>query len=423
MKAIVSFAKLHGRIAAIASKSAAHRLLICAALSDSPCTVVCNTTSADIDATVDCLRALGAHIVYENGAFSVTPVQCVSRARLDCRESGSTLRFLLPISAALGIGTDFCMRGRLASRPLSPLREEMERHGCRFGAISDGVLPLSGKLLPGDYYIDASISSQFITGLLLALPLLSDESRIHLTGSIESKPYIAMTLEALSRFSVTVDKTDDGYRIPGRQRYHASEEIRVEGDWSNAAFPLCAAAVSGSTVKVTGLRMASLQGDRAVISILERFGAHVECTEDAVTICGGTLHGMEINASHIPDLVPVLAVVASVAEGVTHITSAGRLRFKESDRLQTVTAALGALGADITEEKDGLMIRGKAQLTGGVCSAANDHRIAMMAAVAAQCCVSPVTIVGAEAVSKSYPDFFADYRALGGNVELLEEKE
>lgn len=421
MKAIVHPDPLHGSIAAIASKSAAHRLLICAALSDAPCTVFCNTTSSDIEATADCLRALGACIEYRNGAFAVTPLTRSVQALLPCRESGSTLRFLLPVTAALGADARFCMQGRLPSRPLSPLREEIERHGCHFGEIADGILPLTGRITSGEYTIDASVSSQFVSGLLFALPLLSGESRIHLTGRIESKPYITMTLDALKRFAIVIEETDDGYRIPGGQTYHAEGEIRAEGDWSNAAFPLCAAAISGGTVTVTGLDPLSLQGDRAVTDLLQRFGAHVECSSDAVTVRGGRLHGIEINAADIPDLVPVLAAVAASADGVTHITSAGRLRLKESDRLQSVTAALRALGAEIAEHPDGLTVCGKPKLAGGTCDAANDHRIAMMAAVAAQCCAGSVTILGAEAVRKSYPGFFDDYRALGGNAVFVED--
>ncbi len=407
-----------GTINAIASKSQAHRLLICAALSSKGSKLVCSETNEDIDATVRCLNALGAKITYENGVFNIltikSPVQ--GECLLDAGESGSTLRFMLPVACALGADTRFIMRGRLPSRPLSPLYEELMAHGCALTPLGMNPIHVSGHLISGRYAMPGNITSQFISGLMFALPILDGDSLIKITGDIESKPYVDMTIAALKEFGVVVKPGQNGYIVKGAQRYAPREAITVEGDWSNAAFWLCAGALNNN-VTVTNLNPDSLQGDKGILSILGRFGAQVSIGKDRASISRGSLKGFDIDAGNIPDLVPVLAAVASVAEGKTTIYNAGRLRIKESDRLRTVTETLRTLGADIAETHDGLVIVGRDRLTGGTVSAHGDHRIAMMAAVVSSVCTGPVVIENAEAVNKSYPGFFKDFAALGGKTE------
>lgn len=404
-----------GTVSAISSKSAAHRLLICAAFAQAETVIRCDTTNKDIDATVGCLCALGAKISYNPPFFHVTPIKTPpSTAVLDCGESGSTFRFMLPIAAALGVNTSFVLSGRLPERPLSPLYEELLRHGAKISPQGSNPFLCDGKLEGDQYRIRGDVSSQFISGLLFALVFSGNGGDIIIEGNTESQPYIDMTADALTRFGVHIDKTAEGYSVQKNARLiPPAREISVEGDWSNAAFPLCMGALGNGSVTVTGLDLNSRQGDKAVLDILRRFGADIRVENDAVTVTGGKqLHGIEIDASQIPDLVPVLATVASASEGKTVIYGASRLRIKESDRLVTTRTMLTDLGADVTETADGLVINGKNNLTGGTTQGFNDHRIAMSAAVASVVCSSPVTVTGAECVAKSYPDFWRDIKDL-----------
>ncbi|MCL1789016.1 MAG: 3-phosphoshikimate 1-carboxyvinyltransferase [Oscillospiraceae bacterium] len=392
--------ELSGTVKAIPSKSLAHRALICAALADSPTVIACDGTSRDIEATSDCLSQLKED----------APV-------FRCGESGSTFRFLLPIAGALGLNAAFHLEGRLPERPLTPLYEELIRHGCQLSAQRSNPFCISGQLTPGVYTLDAGVSSQFISGLLMALPLLSGGSELRLSGKPESAPYINLTMNMLEKFGIEIGSHDGYYTVKGSQTYHSPGNIQIEGDWSNAAFWLCAGAISENPLTCTGLNLQSNQGDRAILAVLERFGAKVTCAGDSVTVSAGNLRGTEIDARDIPDLVPVLSVVAAAATGKTVIRNAGRLRIKESDRLSAVTDILTELGADITQKEDGLAIRGGVALKGGTVSSRNDHRIAMSAAIAAVLCEKPVVIQGAEAVNKSYPGFFDDYKTLGGFIQ------
>lgn len=389
---------LSGTIAAIPSKSQAHRLLICAALAGKTTTLRCAALSRDILATADCLRALGAKVDRTTEGFSVTPGPRPGRAEADCGESGSTLRFLLPVAGALGVDTTFRLHGRLPQRPISPLWEEMERMGAWLSRPTADTVRCEGALRPGTYTLAGDVSSQFISGLLFALPGLSGDSEIRLTGAVQSKPYLDMTLGALRTFGVTVLEEAWGYRIPGGQSFRSPGELTVEGDWSNGAFWLTAQAL-GSALQVTGLDPHSSQGDRAAEALLPRI------------LAGGG----DIDVSQIPDLVPTLAVAAAQGGGVTRFVGAGRLRIKESDRIASVSALLRALGGRTEEGPDSLTVY-PTGLTGGTVSAENDHRIAMAAAVASTVCREPVTILGAQAVEKSYPAFWQDFRALGGEV-------
>ncbi|MDD5864692.1 MAG: 3-phosphoshikimate 1-carboxyvinyltransferase [Firmicutes bacterium] len=386
--------KLVGEIAAIPSKSQAHRLLICAAFADAPTTLLCPETNRDIDATAGCLTALGADITRTEAGYRIVPAQAVPHsAILNCRDSGSTLRFLLPVVGALGIDAVFRLEGRLPGRPLSPLWEELERMGCALSRPTPDTIRCTGRLKAGDFTIDGSVSSQFITGLLFAAALIPGESRIHLTGKVESRPYIDMTRQAMALFG----RNTDNFAVAGGTPFRSPGTVTVEGDWSNGAFFLAAKAL-GNPVFVTNLAPDSPQGDRAVSNLLPALESNVV-----------------ISAADIPDLVSILAVVAACKQGAV-FTDIRRLRLKESDRVASVIATLEALGGKAEAGENTLTVWGTG-FTGGTVDAMNDHRIAMSAAIAATACKTPVTILGAQCVEKSYPQFWKEYARLGGNYE------
>ncbi len=421
MIAEITCASSSGEIEVIPSKSVAHRLLICAALSDKPTEIVCPASSLDIAATARCLSSLGAEISERDGVYSVLPIQKKEEAYLSCGESGSTLRFLIPVAAALGGDVTFTGEGRLPERPVLPLTECLKARGAVIDY--DGALPLTthGGLKSGRFVIAGNVSSQFISGLIFALPLLSGDSEIDITGKIESLSYIKMTLDAVRTFGIDAETDGNKIKIPGGQKYRSPGRLTVEGDWSNAAFWLCLGAMSDGGITVRGLRRDSTQGDRAIADILSRFGAEVTSGEGCITVKKKPLSAVRIDASEIPDLVPVLAVVSAVANGETRITGAGRLRIKESDRIESTVNMLRALGAYAEGERDGIRIFGKKRLSGGCVDSANDHRIAMSAAIAAAVCDGTVTVRGAEAVRKSYGDFYEKYATLGAVVTIKEE--
>ncbi len=423
MNRLIHPARLSGTIGAVASKSEAHRLLICAAFADKPTQVLCNTTSKDIEATADCLAQLGAVIEKTVDGFAVTPVAAPrANALLDCGESGSTLRFMLPVVAALGCDASLTGHGRLPERPLSPLYEELCAHGAELGPQGTMPMPVGGKLSGASYKIAGNVSSQYVTGLLLAAPLMGGIN-LFVTEPIESLPYIDITVEAMGRFGVEVTRArvQDGgekgllFKVAADAAYKTPGTVEVGGDWSNAAFWLAAGALNPGGVTVTGVDHHSTQGDRAILGALALLGARVSRLPMQVCVSRDNLHGCTLDVSSCPDLVPPLAAVASLAKGTTRITGAARLRLKESDRLVTVSDAVNAIGGRVTVTNDGLVIEGVDALSGGTVDAANDHRIAMMAAVLATCAQGPTLIRGAECVSKSYPAFFEDLAALGGS--------
>ena len=376
--------KLSGIVNAIPSKSQAHRLLICAAFADGPTTLICPETNDDIQATAVCLNALGADIRRSDSGYEIIPVKSIpNEALLDCGESGSTLRFLLPIVGALGVDATFRLGGRLPRRPLSPLWEEMERMGCRLSRPSENTIRCQGKLIAGDYFIDGGISSQFITGLLFTAALIDGKSQITVTGNLESKPYVDLTKQALQIFQAP--------------NFHTPGCVIVEGDWSNSAFFLAAQQL-GSAVTVTNLHTDSLQGDRMVATLLPQLNKHCE-----------------IDVRDIPDLVPILSVVAAAQNGAV-FTGIHRLRLKESDRVESVIRMIKNLGGKAEADENTLTVYGTG-LKGGTVDSMNDHRIAMSAAIASTVCTEPVTIHGAQCVSKSYPHFWEEFCRLGGKYE------
>ena len=394
MDIIIKPSKLKGTITAIPSKSQAHRVLICSAFSDRPTKIICPSTSLDIEATVGCLTQLGANIQRTEDGYLVIPIaEIPSSVQLDCQESGSTFRFLLPVVAAKGITTVFHLSGRLAERPILPLWELLEANGCRLSRPSSDSIRCEGKLRPSDYTLTGDISSQFVSGLLFACALMEGTSRIHLTGSVQSKPYIRMTQSVLERYGVNCTEMI----ITGRNQLTSPGHWVIEGDWSNAAFFLAANAL-GSAINIENLPYQSCQGDQKIIDLLHAL--ENQCS---------------ISAADIPDLIPILSLVASYHNGTTFVNTA-RLRFKESDRVDAIVSMLNSLGCR-AEGKDNQIIVYPAIINGGTVNTFNDHRIAMTAAIAATVAKNPVTILNAQCVEKSYPGFWDDYRTLGGNYE------
>ena len=421
MKRRIEPRPLSGRTDRIpSSKSQVHRLLIAAFLSDTETAVEGLMFSRDVEATCGCLRALGANIRRTDRGLLLLPGPLpAGEAVLDCEESGSTLRFMLPVTAALGADAAFMGRGKLPERPLSPLYEEMEAHGVRLSPQGKMPLRISGQLASGRYGMAGNVSSQFFTGLLLALPRLPGDSEIRIIGTLESEPYVRMTTDVMDLFGVRAERTEHGFAIPGSQRFRSPGTVRAEGDWSGAAFLLAAGALNGQGVTLESMDTGSSQGDREILPLLKAFGAETEETRDSLTIRGGHLRGIDLDAAQIPDLVPVLAAVAACAEGDTRIRSVSRLRLKESDRIASVLAMVRSLGgkADATENE--MVIHGQGGLQGGEVNAFGDHRIAMAAAVAAIRASGPVTVDGAECVAKSFPDFWEVYESLGGKTDAV----
>ena len=415
--------KIYGKLLVPPSKSAAHRALLCAALAGSG-TVRGLELSDDIAATRDAVAALGVQTANTevsgrvNIHLSAAPLP--QEVTVDCCESGTTLRLMLPLLAARGVKATLIGRGRLPQRPLGAYTALFPDHGISLTSPDDGrslPLRLCGRLTAGRFALAGDVSSQFVSGLLLALPLCAGDSEITLTSPLQSAPYVEMTLEAQRRAGIRISESGAGWRIPGGQIYRPVDQT-VEGDWSQAAFLLAAGALAGS-VTVTGLDSASTQGDRKIVPILRRFGAHIAVENGAVTCSRAPLHACAVDVSQIPDLAPVLAIVASQAAGVTRITGGARLRLKESDRLAALADVLRTLGVPVEEQADGLTITGVPGLAGGVCvHGHDDHRIVMSLAVAALACRQPLTIAGADCVAKSWPTFFKDFTRIGGDVHV-----
>ena len=425
---------LHGAVLVPSSKSMGHRMCICAGLSGNDCIVDNIAVSKDIEATNRCLTGMGV---------TVTEVASLHKGRTafqyrwdhtfpsepvvtDCGESGSTLRFFIPLGALCNVPFTFEGHGKLVSRPLQPYYDIFDKQELRYRTAENGHLPLTvaGRLKPGAYVLPGDVSSQFVSGLLFALPLLDGDSTLEILPPLESASYIELTLSSLRTFGIDIKRKDLlHYDFPGGQSYCApAERVLVEGDWSQAAFWLVAGAIgSREGLRCSGLREDSLQGDKAILEILRNMGADITVQDGIFTVAPSELHGCEIDAADCPDLVPVLSVAAAVAEGTTHIINAGRLRIKECDRLAAMYSELVKLGADITEEPEGLLIKGKPEGVqgGAVVDAWNDHRIAMSMAVATLACNEPVTLTGGESVSKSYPEFWNDYAAVGGKTEKI----
>ncbi|WP_294400906.1 3-phosphoshikimate 1-carboxyvinyltransferase [uncultured Clostridium sp.] len=417
--------KLKGEVKIPPSKSMAHRAVICAALSNGLCKVTNIDFSDDIIATVEAMKSLGAVITKKEDYLEIIGIKSSanktndsidSERTIDCNESGSTLRFLVPIAALFEGVNRFVGRGNLGKRPLDTYYSIFDEQGIKY-SYKEGILDLKteGKLKAGEFKVKGNISSQFITGLLFTLPLLDGDSKIIITTEMESKGYIDLTLSAIKDFGVEIINNNyEEFIIKGNQTYKG-RDYRVEGDYSQAAFFLCGDAVSNEVV-VNDLKLDSLQGDKEVIDILERMGVKIK--SECNGLIGRADEGLKatvVDGSQCPDIIPVVSLAACLCNGITEVINAGRLRIKECDRLAAVTSELNKLGAKITEKEDGLIIEGVSKLKGG-CTvwSHKDHRIAMTLAIASTVCEEPIIIKDYECVSKSYPEFWNDFKNVGG---------
>lgn len=399
--AIIKNSILRGSVEVPPSKSVAHRAMICAFLAGGG-NVNPLARSKDMQATAQAIAAL------QNGGEVC-----------DCIESGSTLRFMIPVAAALGKTVTFIGSGKLPERPIGDYLRLLPEHGVT--CESGGGLPLkiSGKLTGGRFELAGDVSSQYITGLLLALPLLGTDSEIVLTTALQSKPYVDMTIDVLCRYGVEVTETENGYFIRGNQTFKV-QDFTVEGDWSQAAFFLAAGAIGGD-ITVSGLNPKSTQGDKEIVDVLRRFGAKITATDNTVRAEKAALCGITLDATDIPDMVPAVAVVAAFASGTTVIKGAERLRFKESDRIESVAQNLKRMGVEVTVTPDGMIISGGA-VSGALLDGCNDHRIVMAFSVAGLFADGTTTITDCESVNKSYPAFFEDFNRLGGCADVVYDR-
>lgn len=396
---------LRGSVTVPPSKSVAHRMIIAAALANGVSRISNLSRSADILATINCMKAFGADIELNGDTAVITGIKSVPESAVaDCCESGSTLRFLIPVACALGINAEFHGEGKLPQRPITPFLEEFPKHGIKFdfSKAESGSLPcsVSGKLTAGRFEIDGGISSQFITGLMFALPLLDGDSEIAIKNNLESKPYIDITMGVLREFGCEVAERGGSYFISGNSKLKPFSGS-VEGDYSQSAFFYVANAL-GSDIRIRGLNERSYQGDKQIVEICRAFSENNA--------------PFDIDCSDIPDLVPILSVLGCFCKGKSRIYNAARLRIKECDRLAAMEDCLNRIGGKVSSTEDSLIIEGVESFQGGEVVCYNDHRIAMSMAVAATRCDSPLIIRGAECVRKSYPDFFDVYKAIGGEV-------
>lgn len=416
---------LFGTVEAIPSKSCTHRALICASFANGTTNITCPYISDDILVTVECLKALGTTIARTKQGFRVVPAKGQNRpqsVQLNCKESGTTLRFLLPLLGALHVNATITAEGRLFSRPLEPLISELSAHGMSFSWQEKKYLEVSGQLNGGSFKLPGDISSQFISGLLLSLPLLNQSSTIQITGPIQSKDYLAITEQVMRDFGVTAafDASNTTYTIEP-QHYIFPSVYSLEGDWSNAAPWLVAGAI-GQGVEVTGLSMQSVQGDRAILAALSLVGARVSRHQQSAASMMEHLRPFTISISEICDLAPVLAALAAFIPGTSKLTDIQRLRLKESDRVQSICDTLKAFGVtvELSEDQAALIITGGKQPTSCIVDSCNDHRIVMMASILASYATGPVIITHAEAINKSYPLFFEHFKQLGGILHNME---
>lgn len=418
---------LVGEVNIPSSKSMGHREIICAGLAQGVSIVDNISMSKDIEATCRCLKALGVKIEqvpsrYEGRtALKITgsgELKACSSS-VDCGESGSTLRFFIPLMALLGSEMKLIGHGKLVSRPLQAYYDIFDEQKLYY-TTENGQLPLTvnGRLRPGKYTLPGDVSSQFVSGLLFALPLLEGDSELVITSPLESSSYVDLTLSCLKKYGILIENHQHQvYKIKGGQKYLAQNSI-VEGDWSQAAFWLAGGCLGGK-LTLKGMDLDSLQGDKAVLDIMQKMNCRLQ-TAAELKAEASEPQAVVIDASNCPDIIPVLTVLAAVSTGTTRIINAARLRIKECDRLAAMTQELNKIGADITELEDGLIINGRSWLKGDAqVDAWNDHRVAMSLAIAAVKCKAPIILTGAESVQKSYPDFWQDYQQLGGKTEVL----
>lgn len=419
MKGKVYFDKFKsGRVTAPPSKSMAHRAILCALLCEADCKVKNICLSEDISATLssaplfDKKWQLGGDVIYFSKGEKSHEIT------IDCNESGSTFRFLLPIASALGKKVTFTGKGKLPTRPYKMLADVLTQHGASFDKTEGLPLNVCGKLKSGEYKIRGDVSSQFVTGLLFALPLLDGDSKITLTTELQSKGYVDMTVYALKSFGIEIGVEKDGYFVKGNQKYKAVD-FEVEGDFSNAAFWLVLGALNGK-ITVENLNSESLQGDKQIVGVLEKMGANIKFQNNAVTVENSSLHGIEIDVGQIPDLAPVLSAALAFADGNGGIVNGERLKIKESDRLSAIYQNLTSAGVKARLTDDSVFVEGQKEISFCRLNGFNDHRMVMTAAVMASKSADGIEVSDITAVKKSYPDFFEKLTIFGGKCDVID---
>lgn len=419
--AIISPQKLSGTVKAPPSKSELHRAIICAALADGGSSIYPVERSSDVLATINAVRALGAYVEFIDGKLFVKGgnIFNVDRPIIDCDESASTLRFLMPLATFNKTEATFSGKPSLAGRPLDVYLNIFPAMGVdvRTHPLEGLPLKISGRLRSGKIMLPGNVSSQFITGLLFALPLLSSDSEIILTTPLESAGYVDMTIDVMRKFSVIVQKTNTGFFVKGNQTYKPTN-YQIEGDWSSASFWILAGALGGN-IDLEGLKISSKQPDRSILSVMSRFGVRMGYKDNKLKIRGGTLRASEIYSAQFPDLVPVLSVLAAKSTGLTKIWGASRLRLKESDRINSICTCLKQIGVNTESTEDGILISGHSHFTGTRLDCFKDHRIVMAMAIAATVATNKFTLIDAHSVNKSYPEFFETFERLGGLVNVI----
>lgn len=408
----------NGKITAIASKSDAHRAIICASLSENKTDIHISHISKDIEATLDCIKNMGAEFIKKDNVYEITPIKKLEQNLvLDCNESGSTLRFLLPVLSALGVSATFVGTGRLPQRPMELIVDLLKEHGNSFSS-SHLPITVSGKTQAGIFNIAGNVSSQFISGLLFALPLLKEKSVIRITSALQSSAYVNMTIDTLKKFAINVDRNENEFIINSIDNYTSPTEYIVEGDWSNAAFFMVLGAIGGK-VTIKNLNFNSRQSDKMLIDVLSLVGVNYKISNNEITVEKSKIKPFNFDVSECPDLFPVLSVLACAATGKSTLYNAERLRIKESDRIKTTKELILKLGGNAEETNDSLIIYGSGKLNGGTVESYNDHRIAMSAFVASAICDNDIILKDVEAINKSYSSFSEDFKSIGGKVDVI----
>ena len=411
-------AKINGKINIPPSKSLSHRALICASLSKGKSVISNILLSEDIKATINALEHLGAKFEIRKSKVIVTGVNLLKYDNnpIHCNESGSTLRFMIPIFSLTNKEVLFVGEKSLIKRPQTIYKQIFDDDGNTF-IKTDNKIVVNGSIKSKEYFIDGTVSSQFFSGLMFSLPLLKGDSTIRVNGILESKSYINLTIKILEEFGITIREIENGYFIPGNQTYKPSN-YRVEGDYSQAAFFLVGGIINGP-IEIDDLNYESIQGDKAIIDIITNMNGRTIFTENGFIAIKSDTAGTTIDISDCPDLGPIVALLGCLSNGATTITNISRLRLKESDRVNSTVSTLNALGANIVVKDEKIIIHGKQLLQGGVTvDSYNDHRIAMMVAIAALRCKKEVVLTNSNAVNKSYPHFFEDYKLVGGKYKI-----
>lgn len=419
-KVVIENSRLKGNIKIPPSKSMSHRAIMAAGLSKGKSEIKNLIFSKDIKATIECMRNVGASIIEHEDSIEVEGIGGVQIKKYNfyCNESGSTIRFMIPIGMMDHDNKQavvFHGEGRLKTRPLTPYFDIFNKMNIQYEYPSSLPLKIWGTLESGIYELPGNVSSQFVTGLMYALSLSEGDSVIKMTSTLESKSYVDMTIDVLKAFGINIENKEyKEFYVPGNGKYN-SREYTVEGDYSQVAFFIVAGLINGD-LRLTGLKEKSLQGDSEILEIVKRMGGDIRFEDGVLIVKKSKTHGVEIDMSEIPDMLPAISVLAALSEGRTHLYNGQRIRLKESDRIKAMYTELKKLGAKVEETEDGLIINGVAQLTGGAVEGWNDHRIVMALAVAATCASSPVTITDAHAITKSYPHFFDDLKVIGGHI-------